>query len=68
MPTLIVGHRQGKRNLMAFTYNHNLEQYQCEILDEDCGSANVFKYSYKEKDVLIATNREINEVAMYICE
>ena len=43
-------------------------QYQVEILDRDCGPANVFKYERGTEEVLISTNREIDEVAMYTFE
>ena len=43
-------------------------EYQVEILDRDCGPANVFKYERGTEEVLISTNREIDEVAMYTFE
>lgn len=67
-PALVIGHRQGARNLMAFTYNEDGCKYQMEIIDPNCGSANVFHYIRDGKDVMIATNREIDEVAMYEIE
>ena len=30
-----------------------------------CGAANVLHYVYEGKDVVIAANREINEIARY---
>ncbi|MBO6046587.1 MAG: hypothetical protein J6P61_02430 [Erysipelotrichaceae bacterium] len=65
---VVIGHRQGKRNLMAFTYNKDLQQYEMQILDEDCGSANVMHYVDEGKDIIIGANREIDEIAMYIIE
>ena len=65
-PTVVIGHRKGKRRLLAFTWDHKNEKYTCYIIDEDCGPANVFGYSLHDKDVLIAANREINEIAMYL--
>lgn len=67
-PALVIGHRQGARNLMAFTYNSEKAEYEMELIDANCGSANVYKYEHKGKDVIIATNREIDEVAMYTLE
>lgn len=64
-PAVIIGHRKGKRNLLSFTYNMETGAYETEILDEDCGPANIFKYMRDGEEVLISTNREIDEVAMY---
>lgn len=67
-PAFIVGHRRGNRNLIAFFYDKGTNAYQAQILDEDCGSANVFHYTKDGKDILISANREIDEVAMYTLE
>ena len=63
-PAFVVGHRKGKRNLFAITCDEN-GKYGFETIDEDCGPANVFHYVHDGKDILIATNREIDEIAMY---
>lgn len=65
---MIIGHRKGERNLLLFTWEQEKGQYQVEILDRDCGLANVFKYERGTEEVLISTNREIDEVAMYTFE
>lgn len=65
IPSFVVGHRKGDRNLMVIRYNAEKGDYQCEIIDKDCGPANVFHYIHNGKDVLISTNREIDEIAMY---
>jgi hypothetical protein len=67
-PAVVIGHRQGKRNLIAFTYDPESASYKSEILDEDCGSANVYHYVKDGKDIIIAANREIDEIAMYTIE
>lgn len=67
-PRVVIGHRKGTRNLLAFTFDKEIGDYQVQILDEDCGSANVFKYTNHGKDVIISANREIDQVAMYILE
>lgn len=64
-PAVVIGHRQGKRNLMAFHYDKESKSYEMEIIDKNCGSANVYHYINQEKDIIIAANREINEIAMY---
>lgn len=67
-PALVVGHRKGARNLMAFTYNQENKQYEVEMIDTDCGPANVFVYNHDGKTILISTNREIDEIARYEIE
>jgi len=67
-PTLVVGHRQGERSLLAFTWNQDKNDYEVQVLDQDCGAANVYKYSKDGKDILIAANHGINEIAMYTLE
>lgn len=64
-PTVIIGHRKGERNLLCFTYNNKEGKYEVEILDKDCGPANIFKFNRNNEEVLISTNREINEITMY---
>lgn len=67
-PAVVIGHRQGARNLIAFAWSDERQEYETQILDEDCGPANVFHYVHNGKDIMIATNREINEIAMYELE
>ena len=56
------------RDLLAFTYDQEKQEYRAERLDHDCGPANAYAYKYDGKDILIATNREIDEVARYELE
>jgi hypothetical protein len=67
-PALVVGHRKGARNLIAFTYDPESCTYKSAILDQDCGSANVYHFEKEGKDIIIAANREIDEIAMYTVE
>ncbi len=67
-PAFVVGHRKGKRNLMAIRYDREAKGYTVELIDEDRGPANVFHYTYNGKDVMIAANREVDEVAYYTLE
>lgn len=67
-PAVVIGHRMGKRNLIAFRYDKASGTYCHELLDEDCGSANVYHFMKDGKDVIVATNREIDEIAMYTIE
>lgn len=62
----VVGHRQGRRDLLACTYDGN--GYVMETLDSDVGPANVRLYSKDGKVGLISTNREIDEIAFYEIE
>ena len=62
-PTWILGHRKGERYLLAFT--HDGKGYTAQVLDKGCGAANVLHYVHNGKDIVIATNREVNEIAMY---
>lgn len=64
----VIGHRQGARRLLVFTWDAQEEKYAFRTLDDDCGPANAFGYSYNGRDRLITTNREINEIAMYLFE
>lgn len=63
-PTAVIGHRQGARRLLAFTYEDGA--YRFRTLDEDRGPANVYGCQINGKDVLLACNRETDEVAMYM--
>lgn len=64
---LIVGHRKAERNLIVFWWDEK-KGYCHELIDRDCGSANVFHYVDEGKDILISANREIDEIAMYTLE
>lgn len=64
-PAVIIGHREGARDLLVFTYDKTSKNYRTEVLDHDCGPANVYKFVENGKEILVSANREINEVAMY---
>lgn len=64
-PAIVIGHRKAERNLLVFTYNEVTKEYEVQVIDEDCGPANVYHYRKGDTDILIATNREIDEIAMY---
>lgn len=65
IPSVVIGHRKGARRLLQFTWNTEKKKYIFKTLDDDCGPANAFGYSLDGKDILVTTNREINEIAMY---
>ncbi|MCJ7694001.1 MAG: hypothetical protein MUO40_01105, partial [Anaerolineaceae bacterium] len=64
-PTILVGHRKGSRDLFALTYNSTLKTYERQIIDTDHGPANVTYFEAGGKRMIIATNRETDEVALY---
>ncbi|MBQ3105412.1 MAG: hypothetical protein IJC59_06080 [Lachnospiraceae bacterium] len=64
-PAFVVGHREEQRSLLAIRYDKTAGTYYYESIDEGCGPANVYHYEHDGKEILIATNREINEIAMY---
>lgn len=61
--TWILGSRKGDRKLLAFTYENG--SYQAQELDRSYGAANVLHYTYDGKDVVIAANRETDQIARY---
>jgi len=66
VPTFVTGHRAGKKNLMAIRYDREKGDYTVTLIDEGRGPANVMHFvSDAGVDLLIATNRESDEVAMY---
>lgn len=64
-PAVIIGHREGEMNLVVFTWNKEASQYQWQLMDTQCGSANILKFTYLGKDYILSANREIDEVALY---
>ncbi len=62
--TVVVGHRKGERNLLRFFWKDG--EYHAEVIDYDCGSANVYGFHRENRDYIISANREINEIAMYM--
>ncbi len=64
-PGLVIGHRKGERNLLAFFWNPEKKRFECQVLDRDCGPANVLRFVRGGADVIVSANRETNEIAMY---
>ena len=63
-PAWVVGWRKGTRKTIAITWENG--EYQTETIDENTGCANVMHFVNKDgKDVIVGTNREIDEAAMY---
>ncbi len=63
----VLGHRKGERDL--FLLRHDSERgYYREILDHDVGPTNVWHYQRGGRDYIVSTNREIDELALYILD
>ena len=66
IPTFVTGHRAEKMNLMAIRYDREKKDYYVTLIDEGRGPANVMHFVNDEgTDILVAANRETDEVAMY---
>lgn len=66
-PTWIVGWRKGTRETIAITWDAEAGTYRTDLIDKETGCANAMHFVNKDgKDIIIGTNREIDEVAMYI--
>lgn len=63
---VVLGHRKGARRLFALVWADG--QYSFKTIDDDCGPANAYGYTYEGRDILVTTNREINQIAMYTFE
>lgn len=60
----ITGHRKGAADLLMF-YMDSHGEVQKSVIDHNCGSANVFKYTNNGLDILVSANRENDEIALY---
>ena len=66
-PTWAVGWRKGTKCTIAITWEDGA--YRTEFIDRDTGCANLMHFvNAAGRDVLVGTNREIDEVAMYTFE
>ena len=65
-PAWIVGWRKGTKDTIAITWDAASGTYTCDFIDRDAGCANAMHFINKDgKDIIIAANREIDEIAMY---
>lgn len=63
-PTWIVGWRKGTKDTIAITWGDG--DYAVDYIDRNTGCANALHFVNTDgKDVIVATNREIDEIAMY---
>ncbi len=66
-PTWIVGWRKGSRDTILIFWDPELGDYKTEYLDRDAGCANAMHFVNSQgEDVVVAANRETDEIAMYI--
>ncbi|MBR0153231.1 MAG: hypothetical protein IJM26_05555 [Lachnospiraceae bacterium] len=65
-PTWIIGWRKGTKNTIAITWDAEAGNYKCEFIDQNTGCANAMHFKNAEGvDIVVGTNREIDEVAYY---
>ena len=64
-PCAVIGYRKGARRLLQLTWDQG---YHFTTLDDDGGPANVFGFNLEDRDMLVAANRETDEIAMYTFE
>ena len=64
--TWIVGWRKGTKDTIAITWDEAAGDYHVDFIDKNTGCANALHFKDKDGvDVIVATNREIDEVAYY---
>ncbi|HCT91124.1 MAG TPA: hypothetical protein DF613_07065 [Lachnospiraceae bacterium] len=68
IPLAFIGHRKGKRDLLALYYDRESGTYAGKVLDHDVGPANVLCYRKEGRYYLAAANRETDEIAFYAIE
>ena len=65
-PTWIVGWRKGTKKTIAISWDAEAGDYRADLIDENTGCANALHFKNAAgEDVIIGTNREIDEVAYY---
>lgn len=64
-PSLIIGGRKGSRELICYTYNQEQNKVEETLIDNTGGPSNISVINKKDKDIVLAANREIGEIALY---
>jgi hypothetical protein len=64
-PTVYAGNREGERQLLGFYYDGEKKAYRYEVVDAGSGPANCMLFQRQGHPALLASNREVNEVAIY---
>ena len=66
-PTWIVGWRKGTRGAAAITWDAEAGNYRADLFDSATGMANALHFIRSDgKDIVVGTNREIDELAYYV--
>ena len=63
-----IGNREEDRDLIAIYYDPAKGAYVYDTLDQGAGAANVMHFRTEGKDVLLAANRETDEIALYMLD
>jgi len=64
-PAFIIGGRKGNRELNVFTWNAAKGAIDRFLVDDKGGASNIAVHHKGDRDVILAANREIGEVALY---
>lgn len=65
-PTWIVGWRHGSQETIAIRWDEEAGTYAWDVLDTGVGCANALHFvNARGEDVILAANRETDEVALY---
>ncbi len=67
-PVAVCGNREDKRELLCFLYDRENARYRWEQIDQGSGPANCLIFYRAGKPVILAANRETDEIAMYEVE
>lgn len=64
-PTVYVGNREGDRLFLGFWYDKDRGVYRYDEVDRGCGPANCLLFERDGHPAILASNREIDEIAIY---
>lgn len=68
-PAWVIGWRKGTKDTILITWDAEAGDYRTDYIDRNTGCANAMHFVNKAgEDIVIGTNREIDEVAMYTLE
>jgi hypothetical protein len=64
-PAFIIGGRKGKQELICFQMEEESKNIKTVLIDNTGGPSNIAVINKEDKDVILAANRQIGEVAIY---
>ncbi len=64
-PAFVIGGRKGNRQLNCFTWDAAAGDFVRTLIDDTGGASNIAVHHEPDRDVILAANREIGEVALY---